>query len=165
MKKTKIIKLAIKSLCLFPLLAFNYLSLRKDRIGNVYNIKQADQYAVFRETVNKTSIKEMPVVLVVGFRLKFISSNPFLHWLFQRICILTTPFWSGFRGFGIKLWMVDPESKNYFGIYEWLGEQNARTYVDFLTPILYFFSVKNSVWHKFYPDTKIGDYLSFCAVR
>ena len=51
---------------------------------------------------------ETPNVLVVGFQLKVIGAHPIPHWIFQRCCLLTTPFWSGLPGFSVKLWMVDP---------------------------------------------------------
>jgi hypothetical protein len=51
-------------------------------------------------------------------------------------------------GFRTKLWMVDPSTKNYLGIYDWRGKGAARNYIDFLIPILHFFSVKGSVWSK-----------------
>jgi len=158
MSMGRIIKLAAISVARFSF-GFNSLRLRKDRLGNIYRISEAGRFKIFRETVSRKEISEKPVVLVVGFRLKLIKSNPTFHWLFQRVCILTTPFWSGFRGFKVKLWMVDPDTKNYLGIYQWLGEPNTKNYIDFLTPVLQFFSLKNSIWHKIYPNTKLDDYL------
>lgn len=152
----------IISVTRFPRIALDSLNLRQDRINNLYQIEQAGPYAIFRETVNSGKVNERPVVVAIFFQLKLIGSNSFFHWLFQRCCILTTPFWSGFQGFRIKLWMVNPENKNYLGIYEWSDEQKARIYVHFLIPILRFFAVKNSVWYKLYPDKKIDDYLNSC---
>lgn len=138
-----------------------HLQLRRDRIGTMYTIPPAGQYAIFRETVStRQSVQEPPVVLVFGFRLKLIGSNLFFHWLFQRVCILTTPFWIGFTGFRVKLWMVDPQTKNYLGIYEWLGEQNANVYISFLTPILQFFSTRSSIWHQLHTATEFEAYLA-----
>lgn len=152
-------KLAAISLIRFPQIAFNRLFLRRGRLGRQYDIEQAGCFQIFRETVSRLESDATPVVLVVGFRLKLIDSNPLLHWLFQRLCILTTPFWSGFDGFKVKLWMVDQQTKNYLGIYQWLGEDNAITYVNFLTPVLKFFSAKNSVWHRMHLNKKLDEYL------
>lgn len=55
-------------------------------------------------------------MLVVGFHHRPLGVRPFPHWLFQRACVLTTPFWSGFRGFRGKLWLVNPETKTYLDI-------------------------------------------------
>lgn len=159
MARQYILKQAIASAIQFPRLALRSLHLRGERLGYRYTIEQASQYAIFRETVSTRIIDESPVVLVIGFRLKIIGSHPSWHWLFQRCCIITTPFWSGFLGFQTKLWMVDPGSKNYLGIYQWFGERNAHRYIDFLLPVLRFFSVKKSVWYRFYPEMKLEEYL------
>ncbi|MDD5567286.1 MAG: hypothetical protein PHH01_03780 [Patescibacteria group bacterium] len=82
--------------------------------------------------------------------MKWIGSNKVWHWLFQRICVITTPFWSGLAGFGIKLWLVDQKTKNYAGIYEWRDERSCRQYVEYLIPILSFFSRPETIWHSIY---------------
>ena len=45
------------------------------------------------------------------------------------------------------------------GIYEWLGEENARAYIDFLIPILRFFSIPSTIWHKTHSNTTVDDSL------
>jgi hypothetical protein len=105
-------------------------------------------FSVFRETDRVHAGHEAPAVLVVGFRLRVLRSNRPAHWLFQRCCILTTPFWSGFPGFRIKLWMVDPVTKSYLGIYDWDGRDRAQTYVDALVRVLEPLSVPGSVWYE-----------------
>ena len=104
-------------------------------------------------------VQGAPAVLVVGFRLRFIGSNPLLHWLFQRICIISTPILSGFPGFRTKLWMVDLKSKNYLGIYEWAGKENALFYADWLSNLLRKLSTKGSVWYKLEDKERIDEYL------
>lgn len=135
------------------------IRLRYKRVGSVYLI-EGDRYKIFRETVSNIHDGNAPVILVIGFRLKLIRSNVFFHWLFQRICIVTTPFWSGLSGFKVKLWMVHPATKNYLGVYEWRGMQNANMYLGFLMPILRFFSVKDSVWVKQFSGLDLEGYLS-----
>lgn len=108
---------AVSSARFIHLALLGYIRLKDDRVGKPYLVSQHGPYAVFRETINRQAADDPPVTLVVGFRLKLLGVNPMLHWLFQRVCMLTTPFWSGFRGFGTKLWMVDPETKGYLGIY------------------------------------------------
>lgn len=141
------------------LAALGRLRLRRDRLGSAYRIEGRGTYEIFRETVSSEPSAEPDAVLVVGFRLRALKSNPALHWLFQRLCILTTPFWSGFRGFGVKLWMVDPETKNYLGIYRWAGADQAQTYVDLLEKILRALSTPGSVWHEIYPGQEFEAFL------
>lgn len=133
------------------------LRLECSRLGKLYRIR-ANDYAIFRET-RLEETEGQPNVLVIGFRLKLIRSSGFLHWLFQRICILTTPFWSGIKGFRVKLWMVSPKTKDYLGIYDWRGAQESRDYINFLLPILGFFSVNNSVWFKQYNGQELEKFL------
>jgi len=78
------------------LCAEGHLHLRHDRISKRYVIHKSG-YAIFRETTSD-DVTGKPVVLVVGFRLRLIRSNHVAHWLFQQLCTLTTPFWSGMLG-------------------------------------------------------------------
>jgi hypothetical protein len=129
------------------------LRLRRARRGTAYDLGSRGTFVVFRETVSSGSTtSEPPVVLVVGFRLRVIGSSPAAHRLFQRCCILTTPFWSGFAGFRVKLWMVDPETKNYLGIYEWYGREQAHAYVDALVRVLRPLCVPGSVWYEIHDE-------------
>ncbi len=63
-------------------------------------------------------------------------------------------------GFRVKLWMVNMETKEYGGVYEWRGEDQAQRYVDFLLPVLGFFSKKDSIWFRLFPDIQIDNYLA-----
>ncbi len=135
---------AIKSVFRFiPLQLRGALKLRKHRLYTAYRINN-QPYEIFRET-QKLSASGETVILVIRFRLKLLRSSRFAHWVFQRLCICTTPFWSGLDGFSTKLWMVNPDTKDYLGIYDWRGPRQAQAYIDFLFPILKFFSVKGSV--------------------
>jgi hypothetical protein len=156
----KIVTLATHSIVNYVrFLSSNSLHMRRDRLGKLYKVDQGDTYMIFRETISRKKMLDKPVVLIVGFRLRVIKSNPIFHWLFQRVCILTTPFWSGFTGFRVKLWMVDPHTKNYLGIYEWLGADNAQVYVNALVRVLRPLSTKGSVWYEIQADQKLELYL------
>lgn len=130
------------------------------RLGRRYRTDRGGIYEVFRETHGNDGVAGDPAVLVVGFRLKAIGSLVLLHWAFQRACLLTTPFWSGFRGFRIKLWMVDHDSKNYLGIYQWAGEENARVHAEALCRVLRPLSSRGSVWYDLYPRQGFDHFLS-----
>ncbi len=158
MKAYRIIYLILVSIFRFPWNVF-WLRLKRDRLGKIVDLDQAGSFVVFRETKRLHRDVTEPTVLVIGFRLKLIDSNVFMHWLFQRICILTTPFWSGLSGLKTKLWMVDPNAKNYLGIYEWQGRKNAQQYIGFLIPILRIFSINHTIWHKYYYKTRLENFL------
>ncbi len=120
------------------------LHLEPGRLGQHYHTDWGS-YEVFRDTISRLPSPETPVVLVVVFRLKLIRSSRWLHWLFQRLCILTTPFWSGFAGFHIKLWMVDKPTGNYAGIYSWYGQDQGQIYTQALERVLRAVSVPGTV--------------------
>jgi hypothetical protein len=160
-----IVQLAASSGVRFvPLAATRALRLRRDRLGQAYRIDQGGDYQVFRETVSNAYDPSHRVVLVVGFRLRAIRDWPLPHWLFQRLCILTTPFWSGFRGFRVKLWMVDPVTKSYLGIYDWEEADRARTYLAALTRVLRPLSTPGSVFATLYPNQALEPFLDARAV-
>jgi hypothetical protein len=135
------------------------LHLNQSRVGKIYDIRGAGKYEVFRESDSNTVHKEQEAVLVVGFKLKVINESEQPHQVFQRVCVLTTPFWSGFEGFGTKLWMVSHENKSYLGVYRWFGKDKAQVYVDALIKILRPLSVSGSVWYSLYPRTNMEDFL------
>lgn len=153
--------LAVISIGRFLRLAWNrQLLRRRDRLGQLYRVEDGHAYAIFRETVSNATRADEPTVLVVGFRLRALHANRMPHWIFQRLCILTTPFWSGFAGFRVKLWMVEPQTKDYLGIYDWSGAKKAQTYASALTRVLRPVSTPGSVWFKLYPRQDFESFLS-----
>lgn len=153
------LRLVLESLASFPGLALHgRLRLSSERRGRSYRLCDGRYYRVFRET-HRPLPDERPAVIEVGFRLKLIGSASAPHWLFQRLCILTTPFWSGFDRFGTKLWMVEPLTRSYAGIYEWGGAAKAQSYLDVLLPVLHLVSVSGSVFCTLHPGTALEDFL------
>ena len=150
---------AARSVLLFPITLVGLY--RGENMHRTYGIPGHGRYTVFRDTIQlREAWRDVtPMILVIGFRLRWIKSNRFFHWLFQRVCIITTPFWSGLIGFKEKLWMVDRITKEYLGIYQWLGERPARYYIAFLIPILRIFSLSRSIWYTVVPATPLNRYL------
>lgn len=137
------------------------LRLRAGRLGCGYRLFDGHVYRVFRETVRGSGEAGRGAsVFEVCFRLRFAGSSRAAHWLFQRTCILTTPFWSGFAGFATKLWMVEPETGAYAGIYQWGEPATARTYLAVLLPVLRAVSVRGSVAWELHPDARLAEFLA-----
>jgi hypothetical protein len=154
------LKLALYSCYRFiGLAAHGRMHKRSDRLAETYVIEGGGSYSIFLDTNCHDSISDPSTVLVVGFRLRWINSNRLLHKIFRRVCIISTPIWSGFPGYRVKLWMVDYETENYLGIYEWAGEKNALVYAEWLTRLLHSLSTSGSVWYEIYPNRKIEPYL------
>ncbi len=135
------------------------LHLYGERVGSSFRLFDGRLYRVFRET-RAPLAGSARTSFEVTFRLRLIGSARAPHWLFERLCILTTPFWSGFSGFGTKLWMVDPQTRGYAGIYEWAGVEAAKAYLGVLLPILRFVSVPGSVDYRLHGDTGLSDFLA-----
>ncbi len=141
------------------LIAAGDLRLWRARLGETYDVGDGDRYEVFRETVARGHTPARPVVLIVGFRLGLIRSSRPCHWLFRRLCILTTPFWSGFEGSRVKLWLASPATRGYLGIYEWRDASSAERYADVLGVVLRALSRRETVWHRL-EDGALESYLT-----
>lgn len=150
---------AIRSVLRFFLGDFRYLSNPHSRIDSKYSFEGKGDFKIFRETLCSNICNEKPILLVFGFKLKIVGSIPFIHKMFQRICVLTIPFWCGLPGFKRKLWTVNTKTSEYIGIYDWRGDENAKSYVLFLTPVLKLFAIRDSLWHNTYKNIKLEDYL------
>jgi hypothetical protein len=74
-------------------------------------------------------------VLIVDFHLWLLGARPFPDCPFQRARVLTTSFWSGIRGFRVKLWVVDSWTKTNLSIRQGIGSDNVQAYVDALVRI------------------------------
>jgi hypothetical protein len=155
-------QLVLRSLARFgQLAAARRLRLRPGRLGVRYRLFDGRVYSVFRETTRLRSHGLTNTsVIEVCFRLRGVGSWRFAHWLFQRACILTTPFWSGFDGFATKLWMVEPRTGAYAGIYEWGEPDTARAYLVVLLPVLRAVSVRGSVSCELHVGARLDEFLA-----
>ena len=132
------------------------LRLPRERLGVLVSLAGSTSFRVFRETcLDPERPLSDPAVLEVGFRLKAIGSSRLLHRVFQKVCILTTPFWAGVLGFSVKLWLVDATTCDYGGLYQWRDAADAERYVAALLPVLRFFSVPGSVWYRVTPHVSL----------
>ena len=147
----------------FKLIASHYLHIRRNRLRSTYKVHD-HIYSVFRETTSDKEYNEKEVTLVIGFRLKCIGNNSFFHYLFQRLSIINTPIWVGFRGFKTKFWMVDIYTNNYLGIYKYQGKHNAQKYAKYITSVLKLFSTKDSLWSEII-TTNFENYIKKIKVK
>jgi hypothetical protein len=82
-----------------------------------------------------------------------------LHALFRVVCIVTTPFFVGLPGFRSKLWMVDPATGDFAGLYEWNDAEGAVAYAEGLARVLRMLSTRGSVTYEVVPDLTVAAYL------
>ena len=109
-------------------------------LGEPLRMSDGRTYTPFRHTVKDAahrSTSQAPTVLQPRFHLRFMGPRRRrLHSLFRVVCIVTTLFFVGLPGFRSKLWMVDPVTGDFAGLYEWDGGPNAGAYVEGLAKVL-----------------------------
>jgi hypothetical protein len=154
-------------LCSFPrathLLLGRQIRLRRDRLGDLMSMRDGRTYVPFRETISLTSrpASATSTVLQPRFRLRGLGRPDSLrHRLFRRICIVTTPFFVGVDSFRSKLWMYDPNSGDYAGLYDWDDPTSARAYAEGLSAVLRAISVPGTVSYELTPGEDVATYVA-----
>lgn len=145
------------------LLVSGRIRLRHEHVGVPLTMSDGRTYTPFRETVRDPATwaqSGRPAVLQPRFRLRGMDArHRWRHALFRRVCIVTTPFFVGIRGFRSKLWMVDPTTGDFAGLYEWDDADGARAYAEGLGRVLRALSVPGSVDYELVADTTVDEYL------
>ena len=135
----------------------------RTRVGRPLTMSDGRTYVPFRHTRKEAarwSPNTQPAVLQPRFSLPFFDPHRRrLHSLFRVVCIVTTPFFVGLRGFRSKLWMVDPETGDFAGLYEWDDAGAARAYAEGLCKVLRLLSVPGSVTYELQPGQTVDEYL------
>src|SRR6476620_11555869 len=133
------------------------------RLGRPLKMSDGRTYVPFRhtrKTASTWSTSAPPAVLQPRFRLPFFAPRRrWLHALFRVVCIVTTPFFVGLPGFRSKLWMVDPDSGDFAGLYEWDDAPTARAYAEGLSKVLRLLSVRGSVSYELRSGCTVDEYL------
>jgi hypothetical protein len=149
--------------------AFRDLLTRRTRchtsnLGRPLRMSDARTYIPFRHTRKASaywSTTSPPAVLQPRFHLRAMGpQRRRLHALFRVVCILTTPFFVGLPGFRSKLWMVDPATGDFAGLYEWDDAPTAGAYAEGLAAVLRLLSVPGSVSYEIRPGDDVDHYLA-----
>jgi len=72
---------------------------------------------------------------------------------------VNTVLFAGFDGYLVKLWMVNPTTADYAGLYSWSSIEDAERYGRYITAILRPFSRRGSVAYQVLPEWTLEDYL------
>jgi hypothetical protein len=56
--------------------------------------------------------------------------------LFERLCLVNTLLFAGFDGYRVKLWIVDPDTADYAGLYSWRSAEEAEVYARYIVGVL-----------------------------
>ncbi len=100
------------------------------------------------------------VTLAVWFHLRGMPAGSRVRrYLFERLCLANTLLFAGFEGFRGKLWMVDPRTADYAGLYSWRSAAEAEVYARYIVGVLSPLSVKGSVGYQVLPDMQLEQLL------
>lgn len=91
---------------------------------------------IYRETSMRDRETTPQVMLAVRFRLRLIGSSRLGHALFRFESLFNTLLFAAHRGFHSKLWLTDPATDFYRGIYEWEDNGSAIEYAETLRIVL-----------------------------
>lgn len=98
----------------------------RDRVGSVVTMPNGRDYTVFRQVVlrPRPGQPDQPGALFTPY-FHVAGMSPGLNRLFS---LLPIPFFVGLPGFRSKLWLVDPATGDFAGLYEWDTVEDAESY-------------------------------------
>jgi len=144
----------------FGLLARRQLHLQHGRIGTTVAIPDGRKFVVFRESSRDSDPGSASVTLAVWFHLRGIPGGSRIRrYFFERLCLVNTILFAGFMGFQSKLWMVDPVTSDYAGLYSWHSAEEAEPYARYIVRILSPLSSEGTVGYEILPAISFSDYL------
>lgn len=136
------------------------LHLHNTRVGRRIELPDGRAFVVFRESSCDQPEGESSVMLAVWFHLRGVPPGAHIRRaIFERESILNTVLFAGFPGYLVKLWMIDPETGDYAGLYSWTAAE-ARRYGEYITGILRPLSTPGSVGFRVYEDRTLEGYLA-----
>ena len=97
----------------------------KSRLHEIITIEDGRKFRVFKNAVRAD--KDLPPVKGV-FRVWFHSNTSAKFTMFYTNFMM--PFFLGMPGFRSKLWLVNDETGDFGGIYEWTSVQDAERYAN-----------------------------------
>jgi len=145
---------------LLRLLAGGHLRIRHGNRGHRAELPDGRSFVVFRETTCDGGDLDATVTLAVWFHLRAVPAGArWRRFLFERESILNTILYAGFEGYRVKLWMVDPVTSDYAGLYAWRGEEEAEAYARYITSVLRPLAVPGSIGYEVV-EVRLDHYLA-----
>ena len=123
------------------------------RAGEIISRENGHEFKIFRQVIIDPGKGQPPVpgaIFHVHFRITSIT--PQQNRVFSLIPI---PFIIGLPGFRSKLWIVDGQTGDYQGIYQWDSIEHAKKYAASVAMrFMMMRAVKGSVWYRISPAKK-----------
>lgn len=112
---------------------------------------------MFRESICDGDSGSENVTLAVWFHLWAIPAGSRVRrFLFERLCVVNTFLFAGFAGYRVKLWMVNPDTADYAGLYSWRSALEAEIYARYIVGVLTPLSTAGSVGYEIFPDVALA---------
>jgi hypothetical protein len=122
------------------------------------------RFSLFRQTHCDPADPAAGVTLAVWFHLKGVPAGARVRrWLFERESILNTILYAGMEGYQVKLWLVDPTTSDYAGLYSWDDAASAARYGRYISAVLRPLSRHGSVGFTLIEDQPFARYLEHHA--
>lgn len=131
----------------------------RDNIGRTVAFADSTCTQVYRETVVRRRPPDLPAVLIVSFRLRWVKSE-WAHAAFRVESELNTVLFVGFPGLVSKLWLRHDQHGIYRGIYDWDGADEAVAYVRALWWVLALVSERASIHYAVLPGLNRDDVMA-----
>jgi len=131
------------------------LRLHHQYVGRALEMDDGRRFRVFRHLSLRSNGGVAPAILVVRFKFKRFSQR-----VNQLLSLFPIPLTGGFPGFRHKLWMVDEETGDWQGVYEWESaeavELDRRSFV---LGVMNRRADPESISFTVVPKTRLADYL------
>ena len=113
------------------------------------------RFRVFRHLSLRSSSGVTPALLVVRFRFERFSQG-----LNRLLSLVPVPLIGGFPGFHDKLWMVDEETGDWQGVYEWESAEAVEAYRgSFVLGVMNRRADPDAISYTMIPRTRLAEYL------
>jgi hypothetical protein len=147
------------------LLIARRLHLHRHHVGDTCTLPDGRRFVVFRESSCDGPAPVAPVTLAVWFHLRGVPAGARVRrYVFERESMLNTVLYAGFEGYLVKLWLVDPSTSDYAGLYAWASADEAEAYGRYITAVLRPLSRPGSVGYEVLPAVSLDEYLGRAAV-
>lgn len=131
------------------------LRFRRRLVGRELVMDDGRRFRVFRHLSLRSSNGVAPAVLVVRFRFATFSQR-----VNRLLSLVPVPLIGGFPGFQVKLWMVDEETGDWQGVYQWESAAAVELYRrSFVLGMMNRRAAPGSLTTTVIPQTRLVDYL------
>ncbi len=137
------------------LVLLGHLQFRRRYIGRELVMEDGRRFRVFRHLSLRSSSDVAPAVLVVRFKFARFSQR-----VNRLLSLVPVPLIGGFPGFRHKLWMVDEDTGDWQGVYEWESAEAVELYRrSFVLGVMNRRADPGSITSTVIPQARLADYL------